>query len=249
MRIATWNINSIRVRSQQVVDFIRKYKIDVLLLQEIKCQNELFPYSIFSEYNCAVFGQRAYNGVAIISKFPVDDIHLGNTIFKEDTSTRYIDALINGYRIICVYIPNGQMVGTPYYFYKLEFLDILTKHLSGMLSSNRIIVGGDFNITRSDLDVWNPKLWQGKNCCSDAERTRFQSLINLGFKDTPREESGNREIFTWWDYRNNSFNRDHGLRLDYLLTTSDIKVFSWQRCLEQRKLSQPSDHIPLLIDI
>lgn len=250
MRIATWNVNSIRVRLQQVLSFIGTYKVDTLLMQETKCINEMFPYKAFEDtgFNCAVFGQKSYNGVAIISRYQIKDIKLGNSIFKNGEA-RYIDALINGFRIACVYIPNGQEVGIPYYFYKLEFFDTLIKHLSKLIPSERVVLGGDFNVTRSDTDVWNPQLWRGKNCCSDAERKKFKTLLNIGLCDVPREEATDKNIFTWWDYRFQSFRLNHGLRLDYILTDKRINALNWQRCIELRQLPHPSDHVPVLVDI
>ena len=250
MRIASWNVNSIRVRIQQVLNFIDCYSIDILLLQEIKCTTEMFPYKMFENkgFNCAIYGQKAYNGVAIVSRYQIEDINLGSSIFKNNDA-RYIDAIINGFRIACVYIPNGQEVGIPYYFYKLEFFDTLTEYLSTIISSQRVILGGDFNVTRSDTDVWNPQLWYGKNCCSDAERKKFQTLLDIGFCDVPREHVCNRELFTWWDYRNQSFRLNHGLRLDYILTDQRINVINWQRCIKMRQVKQPSDHIPIIVDI
>lgn len=251
MRIATWNVNSIRVRIQQVLNFLKNYDVDILMMQEIKCTNKIFPSNIFENngFNCAVYGQKTYNGVAIVSKYIIEDVNTGNSIFKKDQSARYIDAFINGFRIVCVYVPNGQEVNTQYYFYKLEFLDKLIKHLSNVANVEDAIIGGDFNIARSDLDVWNVKLWRGRNCCSNAEREKFQRLLDIGFKDVLRENSDDRELFTWWDYRHDGFKSNHGLRLDYLLASKNINVLSRQRCIKMRSLPQPSDHAPILIEI
>lgn len=250
MRISTWNINSIRIRLQQVLDFINIYKIDVLLIQEIKCIDEMFPYKTFENlgFHCIVYGQKSYNGVAIISKYQSKDVHFGNLLFNNNEA-RYIDALINEFRIACVYIPNGQKVGIPYYFYKLKFFDTLVEYMSEVIGSARVILGGDFNVTRADIDVWNPQLWYGKNCCSEAERKKFQNLLDIGLRDVPREISHDEKIFTWWDYRGNSFKFNHGLRLDYILTSENVNVQSWQRCIKMRQLPQPSDHVPILIDV
>ncbi len=251
MRIATWNVNSIRVRIKQVLDFLKNYSIDVLLMQEIKCTNKMFPLSVFENtgFNCAVYGQKTYNGVAVVSKYIIDDINTGSKIFEKDLSARYIDCFINGIRVVCVYVPNGKEINTPYYLYKLEFLDKLIKHLSGIVKIENTIIGGDFNIALSDLDVWDVSLWFNRNCCSGAEREKFQHLLDLGFKDVFRENLGNRKLFTWWDYRHNCFKLNHGLRLDYLLTSKNINVLSRQRCTKMRALLRPSDHAPILIEV
>lgn len=251
MIIATWNVNSVRARIEHLAEFLKSRDVDVILLQEIKCLTEAFPKEYFEDlgYNCAVFGQKSYNGVALLSKYRIEDIKLGSEIFTDDPQARYIEAFINGYKLASVYIPNGQDVKLPAYQYKLEFLDILHDYLKTELAENKFILGGDFNIARSDLDVYNPKAWKGKVCCTDPERTRFEDLLTLGLVDHHRAISGDNPIYTWWDYRHAGFAKNYGLRLDYMLTTPNVSIQNCFVDLEMRSKERPSDHAPVVMDV
>lgn len=250
MKIATWNVNSIRVRYEQLVNFLQNHDIDVILLQELKCQTKAFPSEQFEDigYNCAVFGQKTYNGVAILSKYLIEDIIFGSEIFDDDEQARYIEAFINGFKIASVYVPNGQSVELPAYQYKLKFLEKLKNHLSKSIQNEDFIIGGDFNIARSDIDVYNPKAWKDKVCCTDIEREKFEEILDIGFCDMHREISGSNPIYTWWDYRHMGFPKNYGLRLDYILSTKNIKIKSCNVDLETRALKQPSDHAPIIME-
>ncbi|MDR0630441.1 MAG: exodeoxyribonuclease III [Holosporales bacterium] len=251
MIIATWNINSVRVRTEQLRFLLQSKDIDIVLLQEIKCVTEAFPSEIFENlgYNCAVFGQKAHNGVAILAKYKIEDIRFGNSVFINDPSARYIEAFIKGYKVASVYVPNGQAPNSPQYFYKLDFLNTLITDFTKSIKNEKFIIGGDFNITRSDLDVYDPQLWKGAICCTDAERSKFASFLEIGFIDKHREMSGNDAIYTWWDYRTFGFKKGNGLRLDYMLTTENIMVNKCYVSLETRALERPSDHAPVIIEI
>lgn len=253
MRIATWNVNSVRARIEHLGSFLKENDIDVILLQELKCVSEAFPRECFEDmgYNCLVYGQKSYNGVAILSRYSIECLKMGEDVFEDDPQKRYVEALINGYIVASVYVPNGQDIDAPAYEYKLNFLKILANHVKGMLQSERFIIGGDFNIARTDADVYNPKAWQGKVCCSDRERQLFEDLINIGLKDVMREfiAPENEPIYTWWDYRHFAFRKNYGLRLDYILTTPNIEV---QTCFIDRRTrakERPSDHAPVIVDI
>lgn len=251
MIIATWNVNSIRTRIEHLTELLTTKNIDVILLQELKCMTEVFPKEYFEDlgYNCAIFGQKSYNGVAILSKYRIEELKLGNEIFQNDSQARYIEALINGYKIASIYVPNGQEVDAPAYKYKLEFLRILKNYLKNEIIENKFIIGGDFNIARSDLDVYNPKSWKGKVCCTDLERDLFEDILNIGFNDCHRDIAQDKAIYTWWDYRHSGFIKNYGLRLDYILTTSNIIIKDCEVDLSIRAKERPSDHAPVIMDI
>ncbi len=250
MRIATWNVNSIRMRIDHIVNFLKSDNIDVLLLQELKCTNDQFPYEILESagYNCVVLGQKTYNGVAILSKYLTEEIRYGNEIFN-DQQARYVECLICGKRIASVYVPNGQEVGATAYDYKINFFEQLTSYLEKEIKNDDFIIGGDFNVCRNDMDVYNPKLWKDKICCSDKERECFEKLLSIGFFDWHRELYNNEKIYTWWDYRFQGFAKNHGLRIDYLLTTRNIDVQSMYIDLCTRSKEKPSDHAAVVMNI
>jgi exodeoxyribonuclease-3 len=255
--VATWNINSVRVRAEQLCGLLLGKSggtsaIDVVLLQEIKCVAEAFPREFFEDigYNCLVFGQKSNNGVAILSKYRIEDERFGDSIFAGDQSARYVDALINGYRIASVYVPNGQSPESPQYQYKLRFLETLKDSLARSIQNEKLIIGGDFNITRDDSDVYDAKLWNDKRiCCTKPERDMLAEIIEIGLADKHRELSGDAAIYTWWDYRSAGFAKNNGLRLDYMLTTHDVDVRACYVDLGTRALERPSDHAPVVVDI
>lgn len=251
MILATWNVNSIRARINHLTELLLTRNIDVILLQELKCMTEIFPKEYFEDlgYNCAVFGQKSYNGVAILSKYRIEELKFGNEIFQNDPQARYIEAFINGYKIASVYVPNGQDIQLPAYQYKLNFLNILKNHLKNEIKEGNFIIGGDFNIARSDLDVYNPKSWKGKVCCTDLERDSFKDILDIGFIDYHRDVSGNRSIYTWWDYRHFGFVKNYGLRLDYILTTPEVNIKNCEIDLVIRAKERPSDHAPVIMEI
>jgi exodeoxyribonuclease-3 len=248
VKIATWNINSIRTRAEQLLDWISNHNIDIVLLQEIKCTDCNFPVEFFEDagFNVSVLGQKTYNGVAILSRYIIEEVVRGNEIFKEDEHARYIEALINGYTMISVYVPNGVSPDSAQYTYKLRFLEGLSKHLSSL---DRFIIGGDFNIALTDNDVYDPNLWREKICCTEMERQSLLSLINENnLNDCTRISLGDSEkIYTWWDYRTHGFHKNNGLRIDYIFTSKDIQV-SYARVLKEvRALPRPSDHAPVVV--
>ena len=253
MRIATWNVNSIRARIEHIVSFLKENDIDTILLQELKCTTEAFPSEYFEDmgYNCLVYGQKSYNGVAILSRYSIECLNMGDEIFTDDQQARYVEALVDRYVIASVYVPNGQNLEALAYEYKLNFLKILANHIKEVVQNEKFIIGGDFNIARTDADVYNPKAWKEQVCCTDRERELFEDLINIGLRDVIREftHSENEPIYTWWDYRHFAFKKNYGLRLDYLLATPNIEV---QNCFidtNTRAKERPSDHAPVIADI
>lgn len=220
MNIVTWNVNSIRVRLDAVCQWLKDHQPDVLLLQEIKCMNEAFPHEAFDPYgyNIAVYGQKTFNGVAILSKHPIEDVICGLPNFTEDPQARYIEAVTGGVRVASVYVPNGQDVNTEKYYYKMTFLDRLRDHLSQQLKfEEKFVVGGDYNIAPSDEDVHDPKSWHEQILCSTPERKQFWSLLNLGFYDGVRLKHTGKGPYSWWDYRSTAWPKNEGLRIDHLL--------------------------------
>lgn len=256
MKIATWNVNSVRARLDSIAEWIKQDAPDVILLQEIKCQEEAFPYAFFEDfgYFCAVFGQKSYNGVAVLSRLSVEDITRGLPTFPQDSTARYIECVVGGtVRVASVYVPNGgPIVGAEAYVYKLEFLDRFAEHLAKISSYGEdLFVGGDYNIAPSDDDVYDAKIWHERVCCTSEERARFRSLLSPGLRDALgnfARAQGNSMPFTWWDYRSRaSFAQNRGLRLDHILVSSSAaeRIQSMGVCTHCRTMPRPSDHAPV----
>jgi exodeoxyribonuclease-3 len=254
MKIMSWNVNSVRARVQQLIDLLKAEEIDVALLQETKCVDEVFPKSVLEDmnYNCIVFGQKAYNGVAVLSKHRVENIVFGNSIFIGDTQARYLECFTNGLTVASVYVPNGRYPGSETYNYKLDFLRRLRSHLMTK-NDERFVLAGDFNVAPSDIDVYDPKLWEGKICCTDKEREVFSMLLkDCKLSDSVRQFFGDDAVclYTWWDYRYSrtfSKNHDKGLRIDHFL--SNVKVLGCKIKKEIRGLPRPSDHAPIILTV
>ncbi|CAO5678839.1 MAG: Exodeoxyribonuclease III [Holosporales bacterium] len=253
MKIATWNVNSIRARLQNVLDWLKINPVDVLLLQELKCQTHDFPKVPFYDlgYNQAILGQKTYNGVAILSHKKAEDIVLGIDHFEDDQA-RYIEAVIGTKRFVSVYVPNGSDMGSEKFEYKLDFLNSLTAHLKRLLTyKEEVIIGGDFNIAPTDLDVYDPKKWEGQTICSNKERLAFQKILNLGYIDAFRDFNPKSREFTWWDYRGGSFKKDEGLRIDHFLLSPEAADCVKKIYIDKtpRSLEKPSDHTPVVLEI
>lgn len=242
---ATWNVNSVRARLQIVTQWLEQNSVDVLVLQEIKCETEVFPSSFFEElgYQCAVFGQKTYNGVAILSRCGLEDVNKGLPTW-DVPQARYIDALVGGrLRVASVYVPNGQAIDSQAYKDKLEFMGALRTHLHTLLSWDEpIAIGGDWNIAPRACDV-HPD-WQDELLCSPRERSAFQRILDAGFHDTRPDHTA----YTWWDYRAGAFKRNFGLRIDHWLTTN-LTVTNNAVDRSPRELPKPSDHAPVSICI
>ncbi len=249
MRIATWNVNSIRSRILYVQEWLKKNNYDIVLMQELKCTDEQFPYTVFEElnYNTIVFGQPTYNGVAIASKYPIEIITKGIPHFN-DPSARYIECLIKDMVIASVYIPNGGEINSDKYLYKLDFFKHLTHYLKKrLIEEHNFLLAGDFNVALSDIDVFDPEAMYEKTCFSISERQAMRQLLNVGFIDALRATT-QEQIFTWWDYRGGALRKNHGMRLDYILLTSvllkKLKIIETDK--NQRYSDKPSDHIPVI---
>ena len=249
MKIASWNVNSLRVRLPHVLDWLEAQRPDVLGLQELKMPTEAFPTEAFREigYESVAYGQKTYNGVALVSLRTPVNVTTGLPGFP-DEQRRVIAADYDGVRVINLYVPNGQAVGAEKYIYKLDWLDALHAWLAEEVASHpEIVVVGDFNIAPADRDVHDPDEWRGKILCSDEERTRLQAIEAAGFVDTFRLFEQPDDTFSWWDYRAAGFRRKRGLRIDLILASTAMA----ERCTAAdidpgpRALERPSDHAPV----
>ena len=250
MKLATWNVNSLKVRLLQVLEWLSTSPVDVLCLQETKLTDDKFPVAEIEAagYQVAFTGQKTYNGVAILSRYPIHDVVKNNPLF-EDEQQRIISATIEGMRIVCAYIPNGQAVDSDKYQYKLRWLDALARWLSDELQSNpSLALLGDYNIAPADADVYDPVEWAGQVLCSDPERAAFERLVALGLQDAFRMFPQAEKLYSWWDYRQMAFRRNRGLRIDHILLSPPLA----SRCTAceidklPRKWEQPSDHTPVI---
>ncbi len=253
MRLATWNVNSLKVRLPQVLEWLRAHAPDVVCLQETKLEDANFPADALraAGYEAGFSGQKTYNGVAILSRRPARDVAAGIPGFA-DEQKRVIAATIDGVRVVCVYVPNGQSVGSDKYEYKLRWLEALRGWLAAELKSHaRLAVLGDYNIAPAEADVHDPKLWEGQVLFSEPEREAFRHLTEVGLNDAFRLFPQSEKSFTWWDYRMNAFKRGMGLRIDHILLSEPLA----QACaacaidVEPRKAERPSDHAPVVAEL
>ena len=258
MKIASWNVNSLRVRIDHVKDWLEQNQPDLLCLQELKMPDEEFPSQALEEcgYYSASTGQKTYNGVAIISKKPLQNVVTDLPDF-EDPQRRYIagDYPINDngdtLRIVNVYVPNGQALDSDKFIYKRAWFAKLQAAMRNTLNENsNTVLVGDFNITPSDLDVHDPKKWNGSIHCSDIERLMLQKLMSEGLFDTFRNFNSNGDTFSWWDYRGAGYRANEGLRIDLILSSSAMLDAAHNCIIDEtpRKLERPSDHTPVVAE-
>ena len=250
LTIATWNVNSLNVRLGHLLSWLKERPIDIVCLQETKLTDENFPVEQLAAagYRCEFAGQKTYNGVAVVlrqaSVKEVGEVQIGIPGL-EDEQRRLIAVTVDGIRVICVYVPNGQAVGTDKYSYKLKWIAALNEWLRAeMAQYPRLAIAGDFNIAPEPRDVHDPEAWAGQVLFSEPERAAFRALLNLGLKDSFRLFDQPGRMFTWWDYRNLAFRRKQGLRIDHILMSAALA----QACtacsieVDLRRLEQPSDH-------
>ncbi len=253
MRIASWNVNSLKVRLPQVLDWLGKHRPDALCLQELKLEDASFPKAELraAGYSAAFSGQKTYNGVAILSREPAAHIVCGIDGF-DDPQRRVISADVGGLRLVCAYVPNGQSVDSDKYRYKLDWLAALSAWLERELARYpQLAVVGDYNIAPEDRDVHDPEAWKGQVLVSPPERDAFRRLTELGFKDSFRLFEQPEKSYTWWDYRMNGFKRNLGLRIDHILLSPSLAA-NCSSCsidLEPRRNERPSDHAPVIAEI
>ena len=252
LKVVTWNVNSIRVRFEQVADWLKHFSPDVLCLQETKSQDENFPLAAFEAlgYQALFMGQKTFNGVAILSKQTMLDPVYAFPGF-DDPQKRVLAATLGDVRVVNVYIPNGSEVDSEKYHYKLDWLKHFKSFLTDELKQHeKIVVVGDFNIAPEDRDVHDPEKWQGSVLVSPKERAVFESLIDLGFVDTFRLFDQAADSYSWWDYRAAAFRRNNGLRIDHVLASTALasNCLSCSVDKEPRMLERPSDHAPVIAE-
>jgi len=251
-KIATWNVNSLRVRLPQVLDWLQAQQPDVLALQETKTPDEEFPLADFEAigYHAAFAGQRTYNGVALLSRLPATE-QITDLPGLDDPQRRVLGATLGRLRTLNLYVPNGQTVGADKYLYKLDWLDKLADYLGTQLSSHpEYIVLGDFNIAPEDRDVYDPAAWAGKVLCSEPERAALRRLLTLGLHDAFRLFEQPEGSFSWWDYRAAAFRRNWGLRIDLILISPALAENCTACWVDKapRRLERPSDHTPVVAE-
>jgi len=253
VKLATWNVNSLKVRLEQLTDWLGRTGPDVVCLQETKVEDVNFPSAALEAagYRAAFIGQKTYNGVAILAKAPLGEVTAGIPGF-DDEQKRVLAATVGDMRVVCLYAPNGQSVGSDKYAYKLRWYGALRAWLAAELAHHeRLVVLGDLNVAPEDRDVHDPKAWEGQVHVSGPEREAFRALLEIGLRDSFRLFEQPEKTFSWWDYRMMAFRRNAGLRIDHILLSSALAA----RCIAcaidkaPRKLERPSDHAPVLADL
>lgn len=254
MLIATWNVNSLRVRLPQLLDWLGQARPDIVGLQETKLVDGDFPEAELAAagYHAVYVGQPTYNGVALLSRQAASDPLTALPGREHDPQQRFVAASYGALRVINVYVPNGSAVGSDKYVYKLAWLADLSRYLlAASAQSPKLLVMGDFNIAPTDLDVHDPAAWEGQVLVSPAERAAFVQLVSLGLHDTYRHLNPQTQAFTWWDYRAAAFRRNQGLRIDHILATQPVLAAS-RACrveIDLRRSERPSDHAPLVLEL
>lgn len=254
MKLATWNVNSIIARLPLVLKWLETAKPDVLCMQETKCIDEKFPAEAFKEigYCCELFGQATYNGVAIVSRARCERVQRGLGDNSPDSQSRLLAATVSGVRIVNVYIPNGQAVGTEKYAFKLEWMRRLRAFFDAQCNTaDRVLLCGDFNVAPEDRDVHDPNLWRGKIMCSESERSSLEQIRQWGFVDAFRAHNASDKEFSWWDYRAGAFRRNLGLRIDHVWVSASLAPQATSVVIDKatRSWERPSDHAPVIAEL
>ncbi len=254
MKLATWNVNSVLARLPLVTKWLREAQPDVLCLQELKCTDDKFPADAFGElgYQSASYGQRTYNGVAILARGELTDVQRGFPDDEEGSHARLLGATVEGVRIVNVYVPNGAFVGSDKYRFKLEWMRRLRAFFDEHYESGaqEVLLCGDFNVAPEERDVHDPELWEGRILFSRRERAALGEIKDWGFVDAFRLHTDAGGHFSWWDYRQGSFRRNAGLRIDHIWTSPKLAA----RCRaswidkEPRAWERPSDHTPVVAE-
>ena len=253
MKLATWNVNSLKVRLPHVLDWLAANAPDVLCLQETKLEDANFPVAELEAagYHVLYSGQKTYNGVALISRSEGSEVVCGIPGFV-DEQKRVIAATYGDVRVVCAYFPNGQSLDSDKYQYKLRWLDAMHGWLRSELNHYpRLALLGDYNIAPEDRDVHDPKAWEGQVLVSPAERAAFSGLLGLGMEDAFRKFSQEDNAFSWWDYRMAAFRRNMGLRIDHILLAQPLAAQAVSCVIDKapRKLERPSDHTPVMVEL
>jgi exodeoxyribonuclease-3 len=252
-RLATWNVNSLKIRLPHLLDWLAAAQPDAMCLQETKTEDANFPVQALRDagYEAVFCGQKSYNGVAILSRMPLSDVQHGIPGFADDPK-RVIAATAADVRIVCIYAPNGQAPGSDKYAYKLRWYEALTAWLRDELPRRpQLAVAGDFNVAPEDRDVHNPKRWEGQIHVSEPERAAFRMLLSVGLADAFRLFEQPEKEFSWWDYRLMAFPRGWGLRIDEILLSPDLAKRCRSCTIDKapRALERPSDHAPVVAEL
>lgn len=255
MRIGTWNVNSLRVRQPHLIRWLQQSDTDVVCLQETKLTDDKFPADALRDAgytHLAWHGQPTYNGVAIVSRLPLSDVQIGMGDDVDDPQARVIAATIEGIRVIGVYCPNGQEIGSDKFFYKLAWYKRLRQMLDRTCPSGTpVLLCGDFNVAPDDIDVWDPFVTEGQLLCHPDERAALERVLDWGLEDSFRSMNPFSSEFSWWDYRAMGFQRNHGVRIDHVFLSDDLMgrlddAVIWR---DTRGWEQPSDHAPVTVDL
>ncbi len=253
MRIATWNVNSLKARLPKVTEWLERNRVDVLLMQETKLADDAAPGLAFrmSGYELAHHGEGRWNGVAIASRVGLTDARPGFSDEADPDGARFVSALCGGVRVASLYAPNGREVGSEFWLAKLLWFARLRAWLDARDPAERLVLGGDFNVAPTDLDVWDPAAFQGATHVSAEERAAFGALLDWGLVDVYREHHPEGGRFSWYDYRAGSFHKGQGMRIAHLLATRPLaaRVTAAEIDREARKNPIPSDHAPVLMDV
>jgi exodeoxyribonuclease III len=254
MRIASWNVNSVRLRLPALLAYLKETAPDVIALQELKCQDDVFPRHEIEDagYNVAVFGQKSLNGVALLTKTPLEDVTRGLPGFP-DQQSRYIEGVVSDeaggvWRVASIYLPNGNPPDSDKYPYKLAFMDALTAHARKLLAlEERLVLAGDYNVIPAPEDVYDPKAWAGDALFLSQTRAKFQTLLNLGFTEALRATSDAAGLYTFWDYQAGCWPKNNGLRIDHLLLSPQAADHLTGVAIDKalRGAEKPSDHVPI----
>ncbi len=255
MKIATWNVNSVRARMPNITKWLQSAAPDVLLLQEIKCETDAFPRFEFEAmgYKCAVAGQKSYNGVALLSRLPMTDVLEALPGDEADTQARYIEATVGGFRIASVYLPNGNPVGSDKYDYKLDWMRRLKTHIQNLLETEiPFALGGDFNVIPAPEDVCDPKGWEGDALFTPRTRSAWREILYLGVTEAFRAlHPDAKESYSFWDYQGGAWPRNLGLRIDHFLLSPEAtdRLASCEIDPSPRGEDKASDHTPVVVII
>jgi exodeoxyribonuclease-3 len=258
MRIVTWNVNSVRLRLPHLIDLLKEHQPDAVCLQELKCLDEQFPRTEIEEagYNVETFGQKSFNGVAILSRAPLEDVRRGLPGDEADEQARYIEGVLHGdhgpVRIASIYLPNGNPLGTEKFPYKLAWLERLRAHARELLRlEEKLVLAGDYNVIPEPRDASDPAAWVNDALFQQESRAAFRTLLNLGLTDALRATTDAPGLYTFWDYQAGAWQRNFGIRIDHLLLSPQAadSLRGVQILKEMRARDKPSDHVPVMAEI
>lgn len=252
--IATWNVNSINARLPNILGWLQATKPDIVLLQEIKCQDAAFPAEAVGDlgYNVAVHGQKSYNGVAILSLRPLEDVTRGLPGDPADEQARYIEASVDGLRVASIYLPNGNPIGTEKFAYKLAWMERLRVHAASLLEQDEaVVLGGDYNVIPEPIDCHDPHAWLGDALFQPESRRAFRALLHLGLTEAFRALHPKERAYTFWDYQRGAFQLDHGIRIDHLLLSPQAadRLVGCTIDKDPRRQPKASDHTPVMVEL